>query len=63
MIMNDEQISAGSYGHIGRRIHVIGNSCSGKSTLGATLAFRVPFVELDAINWHPRWVGLNVATR
>jgi shikimate kinase len=37
---------------IGRRIHVIGNSCSGKSTLGARLAaiLDLPFVELDALN-------------
>lgn len=46
---------------IGRRIHVIGNSCSGKSTLAASLASKlgVPLVELDAINWRPGWVGLN----
>ncbi|MEE8398279.1 MAG: hypothetical protein V3S89_04685 [Desulfobacterales bacterium] len=46
---------------VGRRIHVTGNSCSGKSTLGAQLANRlsVPFVELDALNWEPDWVGLN----
>ena len=46
---------------IGRRIHVIGNSCSGKSTLGARLAraLHVPLVELDALNWRPGWVGLN----
>ena len=46
---------------IGRRIHVIGNSCSGKSTLGQRLAriLGVPFVEIDALNWQPGWVGLN----
>ena len=46
---------------IGRRIHVIGNSSSGKSTLAARLsrALDVPFVELDALNWLPGWVGLN----
>ena len=46
---------------IGRRIQVIGNSCSGKSTLGERLAtaLQVPFVELDALNWQPGWVGLN----
>jgi len=40
---------------------VIGNSCSGKSTLGERLArvLDVPFVELDAINWQLNWVGLN----
>ena len=46
---------------IGRRIHVIGNSCSGKSTLGARLAraLGIPFVDLDALNFLPDWVGLN----
>ena len=46
---------------IGRRIHVVGNSCSGKSVLGKQLAtaLQVPFVELDALNWRPGWVGLN----
>jgi adenylate kinase family enzyme len=48
---------------IGRRIHVIGNSCSGKSTLGARLArvLKVPLVELDALNWEPGWVSLASA--
>jgi adenylate kinase family enzyme len=48
---------------IGRRIHVIGNSCSGKSTLAARLAkcLDIPLVELDALNWRPGWVGLNEA--
>ena len=61
MIMHDEQINAGSYGHIGRRIHVIGYSCSGKSTLGAALhlVLDVPLVELDALNWRRGWMGLN----
>ncbi len=46
---------------IGRRIHVVGNSCSGKSFLGERLAaaLQVPFVDLDALNWLPGWVGLN----
>lgn len=46
---------------IGQRTHVIGNSCSGKSTLAARLArgLAVPLVELDALNWEPGWVGLN----
>ena len=45
---------------VGRRIHVTGNSCSGKSTLASQLAatLDVPFVELDALNWQPGWVGL-----
>ncbi|MEM7704041.1 MAG: adenylate kinase [Pseudomonadota bacterium] len=47
--------------HLGQRIHVFGNSCSGKSTLAASLATALdyPLVELDAINWQPNWVGLN----
>ena len=47
--------------HTRQRIHVIGNSCSGKSTLGQQLAARldIPFVELDALNWESDWVGLN----
>ena len=46
---------------IGRRIHVMGNSCSGKSVFGERLAgaLQVPFVELDALNWQPGWVGRN----
>ena len=46
---------------IGRRIHVIGNSCSGKSNLAERLArcLAVPLVELDALHWEPGWVGLS----
>ena len=46
---------------LGRRINVLGNSCSGKSTLAEHLArvLDVPFVELDALNWEPNWVALN----
>ena len=45
----------------GSRILIYGSSCSGKSTLGSALADRlgVPFVELDALNWLPGWVGLD----
>ena len=46
---------------IGRRVHVIGNSCTGKSTLAKRLALALgaDLVELDALNWLPDWVGLN----
>lgn len=46
---------------LGQRILIAGNSCSGKSTLGSHLStiLSVPFVELDALNWEPNWVGLN----
>jgi len=46
---------------VGDRIQVMGNSGSGKSTLAARLAegLQAPFVELDALNWLPGWVGLN----
>ena len=53
--------SAGRPSDVGRRIHVVGNSAAGKSTLGARLsrALGGPFVDLDALNWLPGWVGLN----
>ena len=59
MAVPNTQIEAHST--IGTRIHVIGNSTSGKSTLAARLAkaLDATFVELDAINWQPGWVGLN----
>jgi adenylate kinase family enzyme len=40
-----------------RRVAVIGNSCSGKTTFARRLAERlgVPHVELDALNWGPDW--------
>lgn len=44
-------------GVIGSRVVIVGESCSGKSTLAATLAglLDAPFVELDALNWAPNW--------
>ena len=46
---------------IGRRLLIWGNSCAGKSTLAARLAHRLDlkYVDLDALNWLPDWVGLN----
>lgn len=46
---------------VGRRIQVMGNSSSGKSTLAERLSrtLELPLVELDALNWEPGWVGLN----
>ena len=43
----------------GRRIAIIGNTSSGKSTLAEELARRleVPHIELDALYWEPGWVG------
>lgn len=48
-------------GPLGRRIHVTGMSGSGKSTLGRLLAdsLGLAFVDIDALNWLPGWVGLN----
>lgn len=52
---------AQSISPIGSRIHVMGDSCAGKSTLAARLAdaLDADFVDMDAINWLPNWVGLN----
>ncbi len=43
-----------------RRIHVVGSSASGKSTLAMRLAAALDarFVELDALNNQPGWVSL-----
>jgi adenylate kinase family enzyme len=42
---------------IGRRIAVIGTTCSGKTTLATQLSHRlgVPHIELDALYWQPNW--------
>lgn len=44
-------------GPLGRRVIIVGPSCSGKTTLGAELAelLGVPFIELDALFWKPNW--------
>jgi adenylate kinase family enzyme len=43
---------------LGRRIVILGPSCSGKSTLAEQLAqvLDAPFIELDALFWKPGWV-------
>lgn len=43
-----------------RRVAVVGNSGSGKTTVGRALAARlgVPFVELDAVHHQPNWQPL-----
>lgn len=47
---------------IGRRVTIVGDSCSGKTTLGEDLAERMacPFVELDALYWKPGWVPSEI---
>ena len=46
---------------LGTRIHVVGMSSSGKTTLASRLAEvgGLELVDLDALNWLPGWVGLN----
>ncbi len=42
---------------MGRRIIIVGPSCSGKSTLAETLGARLDMavIELDALFWKPNW--------
>lgn len=45
-------------GEPGPRVHVVGTSGSGKSTVARRLAFvrGVPHIELDALHWLPGWI-------
>ncbi|KAF7324604.1 hypothetical protein MKEN_00501700 [Mycena kentingensis (nom. inval.)] len=39
------------------RVHIVGNSGAGKSTMGRELAaiLGVPFISLDTLHWNPGW--------
>jgi hypothetical protein len=43
------------------RVVVIGTSGAGKTTLSRQIAahFRIPLIELDALNWRPNWQALS----
>ena len=43
-----------------RRVHVVGTSGSGKTTVAKAIADRmgIRHIELDAINWQPNWTEL-----
>jgi adenylate kinase family enzyme len=47
-----------------RRVSVVGDSCSGKTTFARSLAeiLGVPFVEFDALNWQANWTMVDVPT-
>jgi adenylate kinase family enzyme len=47
----------------GRRIIVVGSTCSGKTTLAERLAARlgVPATDLDALHWEPHWTEADRA--
>jgi adenylate kinase family enzyme len=48
---------------LGRRVLVVGDSCAGKTTLGAELAAHlgVPFIDLDELHWEPGWTPVSTA--
>lgn len=46
-----------------KRINVMGNTCSGKTTVAGLLSadLAVPHVELDSLYWQPDWTPAEVA--
>jgi adenylate kinase family enzyme len=48
---------------MGRKLAIIGPTCSGKTTFASRLAahYRVPHVELDALHWGPNWTEAEPA--
>lgn len=52
----------GQLGQLGQRVVIVGDSCSGKSTLGVDLArwMACPFIELDALYWKPDWTPSEI---
>ncbi len=48
---------------VGPNILVVGDSCSGKTTVAAALAQRLALrhIELDALNWEPNWTEASDA--
>ncbi len=58
----EQMLQLGSEFSIGRRVIIVGDSCSGKSTLGEKFAARMscPFIELDAMYWKPGWMPSEI---
>jgi adenylate kinase family enzyme len=48
---------------LGKRISIVGTSCSGKTTLGKKLArlYQVPFMDIDDAYWLPGWIKADTA--
>ncbi len=51
-------VSSETSSELGRRVVIIGQTGSGKSTLGRKLARLIgtKYIELDALHWEPNWV-------